>query len=353
MPRILILTEGKTNPTDAKTATGVIRYRPEAVAGILDSTLAGKTCGEVLGVGGDLPVVGSIGDVDADTLLIGIAPSGGRLPESWRRVVREAIERGMEIVSGLHTFLGNDPEFAALARKHGVAIHDVRRPPADLTVSKNAARLSPTFRVHTVGHDCSVGKMLVALEIDRALRNRGRSSRFIASGQTGIMIAGSGVAVDAVVSDFVAGAIEREVLANEDADFLLVEGQGSLIHPMYSGVTLGLLHGCAPQAMVMCLDATRTEVRHCDMPMVSTEIVIDLYERLARVLVPSSRVIGIAINTSRLSEARAEEELERTHQSTGLPVTDVIRYGSEPLVAAVLAAEEEWKHEGARRESKS
>jgi len=343
MAKILILTEGKTNPTDAKTATGVLRYRTEDVVGLLDATLAGKTCGEVLGVGGDIPIVGSLEDVEADTLLIGIAPSGGRLPEAWRDIVRGAIERGMEIVSGLHTFVSNDRELAELAQRKGVRIFDVRRPPADISVSKNAARHSPTFRVHTVGHDCGVGKMLVSLEIDRGLRERGRRSRFIATGQTGIMISGSGVAVDAVVSDFVAGAIEREVLANEDAEFLLIEGQGSLVHPLYSGVTLGLLHGCAPQAMVLCLDASRTEIRHCDMPIPSTEMVLDLYERMARVLVPWSRVVGIAVNTSRLSDERADEALDRAHQTTGLPVTDVIRYGVRPLVDAVLRAEEEWR----------
>ena len=300
--------------------------------------LLAQTGQEVLGVGGSIPCVASLGEVDADTLLLGIAPAGGRMPASWRVVIREAITRGYEIVSGLHFFLGDDEEFRSLAARHGAKIQDLRRPPANPDVSRNLARKTPCFRVHTVGHDCGVGKMLVAIEVAEELQNRGRRARFIATGQTGIMISGRGVHVDAVVSDFVAGSIEAEVLEFQNEEFLLIEGQGSLFHPMYSGVTLGLLHGCAPQAMILCIDPTRTEVRHCDCSLPLLEEAVQIYESMANLITPSS-VIGIALNTSTLSAGEAEDELERTRETIGLPATDVIRSGAAPLVEAVLAAE--------------
>jgi uncharacterized NAD-dependent epimerase/dehydratase family protein len=337
MSRIVILTEGRSNPTDAKTATGVIRYRTDEVVAILDSAYAGRQAEEVLGVGGAIPFVGSLGEVEADTLLIGIAPAGGGLPPAWRATISEALRRGMNLVSGLHFFLADDPEFRELAARHGAKIHDVRRPPPGITVSRNLARHAACFRVHTIGHDCSVGKMLAAIEITAALKRRGRRAEFVATGQTGIMISGWGVPIDAVVSDFVAGAIESLVLEHEDQEFLLIEGQGSLIHPLYSGVTLGLLHGCAPQAMVMVYDPTRTDVRHCDMPMPPLEEVIEIYERLANVIAPS-RVVALAVNASKLTAAEADAEVRRARERYGLPAADVLRHGSEAIVEAVLAA---------------
>jgi uncharacterized NAD-dependent epimerase/dehydratase family protein len=338
MSRIVILTEGKSTPTDAKTAAGVLRYRGDEVVAILDSTCKGRTAGEVLGVDRNVPFVASLSEVkDADTLLIGIAPAGGGLPESWRGVIREAITRGLDVVSGLHLFLGDDPEFRELGAKHGVRLEDVRRPPPGLTVSRNLASKTATFRVHTVGHDCGVGKKVTALELAIALRKRGRRAEFVATGQTGIMISGRGIAVDAVVADFISGAIEAEVLELQDREFLLIEGQGSLIHPLYSGVTLGLLHGCAPQAMVMVLDPGRTEVRHSDLTQPPIEEVIEVYERLASFIVPS-RVIAVALNTADYSDGEARDLVRSYRERLGLPATDVLRYGCEPIVEAILEA---------------
>jgi len=337
LSRIVILTEGKSNPTEAKTATGVLRYRGDDVVAVLDSTAAGTTARQLLGVGGDIPVVARLGDVEGDTLLIGIASAGGALPAAWRPVLREAIERGMRIVNGLHTFLEDDAELRELAAKRGVELEDVRRPPKGLTVSRNVARDTTCFRVHTVGHDCSVGKMVTALEITRALRELGHDAEFLATGQTGIMIAGTGVPIDAVVSDFVAGAIEHLVLEHADADFVLVEGQGSLIHPLYSGVTLGLLHGCAPQAMVMCVDPTRTTIKYGNAPMRPTGEVIEIYELMARLITPS-RVVAVAVNTSELGAERARAEVDSIASEVGLPATDVVRFGVAPIVDAILAA---------------
>jgi uncharacterized NAD-dependent epimerase/dehydratase family protein len=337
MARIIILTEGKTNPYDAKTATGVLRYRPQDVVAVLDSTCTGRRAEELLDVGGDIPVVASLDAVEADALLIGIAPAGGGLPAAWRSLIAAALRRRMEVINGLHFFIGDDPEFHDLARRHGAKIYDVRKPPPGLTVAKNLAREAPCFRVHTVGHDCGVGKMLVAIELTQAVRDRGHTAEFLATGQTGIMIAGKGLPIDAIVSDFVAGATESLVLADQDKEFVFIEGQGSLVHPLYSGVTLGLLHGCSPQAMVMCYDASRTEVRNCGMPMPPLEEIIAIYERMASLLCPS-RVVAVAANTSRLGDQEARDEVRRMERRVAVPCTDVIRFGCAPLTEAVLAA---------------
>ncbi len=339
MPRIVILTEGKSNPRDAKTATGVLRYRTDDVVAVLDTECAGRTAGELLDVGGDIPIVASLEGVDANQLVIGIAPAGGQLPEEWRDVLRDAMRRGMDIVSGLHFFLSDDPEFVALAAERGVRLVDVRRPPDDLEVSTCEARNAPCFRVHTVGHDCGVGKLVTSLEIDSALRRRGHDTAFVATGQTGILVAGSGVPVDAVVADFISGAIERLVLERSDSEFVLVEGQGSLIHPLYSGVTLGLLHGCAPQAMVMVVDPTREAVRHSELPMPPLPEIIDLYERMAGVMCPS-RVVAVAVNTSMLDEAAARSAVDEIAAQTRLPASDVFRFGIDPIADAVVAERE-------------
>ena len=353
MTRIVLLTEGKSTPSDAKTATGLLRYRTPDVAAVLDSTQAGKTAGEVLGTGGDIPVIAKLADAPrgSDTLLIGIAPAGGNLPEPWRAVIREAIGRGMHIVSGLHYFIGDDSEFQELAAAKGVRIHDVRRTPEGLTVSRDLARRSRAHRVHTVGHDCSVGKMVASLEITRALTAAGRRAEFVATGQTGIMISGWGVCVDRVISDFVPGAIEEQVLAHADEEFLVVEGQGSLIHPLYSGVTLGLLHGCAPQSMVMVFDPTRKRVKGTDQVMPPLADVIRMYELMASIMVPFARVIAVAANTSAMSRAEATRAMASAEEELGIPVEDVIRDGCTRIRDAVLARHAEIELESHRAAS--
>jgi uncharacterized NAD-dependent epimerase/dehydratase family protein len=348
MPRIVILTEGKSTPNDAKTATGVLRYRGADVVAVLDSTQAGKKAVDVLGTGGDTPFIARLGEVEADTLLIGIAPAGGDLPREWRPVIREAIERGMDIVSGLHYFLGEDEEIRRLAAERGVRLHDVRRPPPNVTVSKNLAKTLRAHRVHTVGHDCSVGKMVASIEIANALKARGRRAEFVATGQTGIMISGRGVPVDRVISDFVAGAIEAEILARADEEFLLIEGQGSLVHPLYSGVTLSLLHGCAPQTMVMVFDPTRTRVKHTDQDMPPLARIIEIYEEMASIIVPS-KVVAVAANTYGLTAAEADGAVRRAEDELGIVAADVIRHGSARIVDAVLARHAELGLEPGKR----
>jgi uncharacterized NAD-dependent epimerase/dehydratase family protein len=344
--RIVVLTEGHTNPIEAKTAACVIRYRGDEVVAALDSTAAGRRTGELLGVGGDKPIVASLGEApEADTLLIGIAPSGGKIPPRWRPIILEALRRGMDVISGLHEFLCDDAQFAAAARESGAKLVDVRK-----NDERDVAKFEPfrtgCLRIHTVGQDCSLGKMLTSVELTRALNARGHDAKFIATGQTGIMIEGDGCPVDRVVSDFIAGAVEKQILANQHHDFLIVEGQGSIVHPKYSAVTLGLLHGCRPQGMILCYEVGRTVTHGLpSVPLPPLAKVRELNEMMASVLEPS-RVIGVAMNTSRVTAAEAEADRERVRAKLGLPVCDVIRHGPDELVEAVLALRRELLDEG-------
>jgi len=255
--RLVILTEGHSEPLTAKTAVSVIRYCGPEVVAVFDRGQAGRTAGELLGVGGTIPVIGRLEDAPAaNALMIGIAPSGGRVPESWRPIILAAIERGLDIVSGLHQFFQLDPEFAAAATRRGVKLIDLRRNDERDVATREGIR-EDCLRVHTIGNDCSVGKMVASIEITLGLQQRGFDAQFVATGQTGIMIAGSGCPVDCVVADFVNGAAEKLIRANQDHDILLFEGQGCLAHPKYSAVTLGLLHGCMPHGLILCYEAGR------------------------------------------------------------------------------------------------
>jgi uncharacterized NAD-dependent epimerase/dehydratase family protein len=342
--RLLLLAEGAFTPTDAKTAVGVLRYRPEEVAAVLDSTRAGRTAQDCVGFGGGVPVVGSVAEAvahGADALLIGIAPQGGELPAAWRNVVLDALGRGWDVLSGLHQFLADDPALAAAARASGATLHDVRRPPAARPVGGGRASRLPALVVLTVGSDCNVGKMTASLELVQELRRRGRRAAFLATGQTGIFIADAGVAVDAVPADFVAGLVETEVgKAAQMAETVVVEGQGSIHHPGYSGVTLGLLHGSCPGALVLCHEAGRDRIRGGAGALAPpirplAELVRD-NETAAAWLRPAP-VVAVALNTHALGEADARAAVRAAERDTGLPATDPVRFGAGPLADAVLA----------------
>lgn len=345
MLRYLILADGDFGPMTSKTANSVIRYRPGQVAAVLDRSQAGRTVEEVLGFGGDTPIVASVAEGlarGANAVLVGIAPQGGRLPEEWRGWLLEAVEQGCEVWSGLHTFIADDPVVGARARERGVAIHDLRRPPADLPVASGAAKATEAFRVLTVGTDCNVGKMTAQLQLVDGLNEAGVRTRFAATGQTGIMIEGWGIAVDAVVADFIAGAAERVTLEGaRDADVVLVEGQGSINHPGYSGVTLGLLHGSCPDAMILCHQSSREFIgdyrKASWLRIPPLADYVRLYETIAATVHPS-QVIGIALNTYDLDEAAARAACEAAARETGLPATDPVRFGPDPLVAAIVSA---------------
>jgi uncharacterized NAD-dependent epimerase/dehydratase family protein len=334
--RYLVLAEGRSADEHyGKTMFGVIRYGPHPVVAVVDSERAGAA---VEGI----PVVASVEDGLAyrpDTALVGVAVAGGRLPPEWRAALRTALEAGLDVESGMHEFLGDDPELAALAQAHGAELRDYRRPPADLSVSTGDNLTHGASVVLTVGSDCAIGKKTVALELDLAARARGLRSVFVPTGQTGIMIAGWGIAVDAVVSDFLAGAGERLVVEGAGrGDLLFVEGQGSLVHPQFSGVTLGLYHGTAPHALVLCHAAGATEIDGCPGHRIPPlPELIDLHERLALPARPA-RVAAIALNTRRLGEAEARAAIELAEEETGLPSDDPVRFGAGRVLEAVLTS---------------
>jgi uncharacterized NAD-dependent epimerase/dehydratase family protein len=345
-PRFLIIADGAFGPETSKTADCAIRYVPERVAAVLDSATAGRTAQQVLGFGGSIPVVGTLEEglaLRPTALLIGIAPRGGRLPDAWRGWIATAIDHGLDIWSGLHTLIGDDPELAARAAAKGVRIFDLRKPPDGLPVSNGRARLVDALVVLTVGTDCNTGKMTAQLELLRGLAARGLRTRFVATGQTGILIAGRGIAVDAVVADFIGGAAEQMVLeAAGEAEVVLVEGQGSLFHPGYSGVTLGLLHGSCPAAMILCHKVSRRLIGEYHKGEAWREIpplaeVVRVYEAAAGWIHPS-RVIGVALNTYDLPERTAAAAVERAARDTGLPATDPVRFGAGQLVEAIAQA---------------
>lgn len=334
--RIVILTEGKTDPLTAKTANVLLRYRGEDVVALLDSTQAGRTAGELLGIGGDTPVVASLDDVDApDTLLIGVATAGGKIPAEWRQLCHEAIRRGMSLVSGMHEFLSDDGDLVAAAREAGVAIHDVRKND-EKQVATRTGITEDCLRILTVGQDCSVGKMVTALEMARGLTKRGVDAKFVATGQTGILVEGDGLPIDCVVSDFVNGACERLVRANQHREVMVVEGQATITHPRFSAVSCGLLHGVNPHGLILGYEAGRTHIRGMDhLPLPSLRSVFEAYEHLAAFGEPA-KVIAIALNSRRLNDEEAEAERERMRVEFGLPVADPIRHGPDELNDAVL-----------------
>ncbi len=337
--RFLILAEGNFGPLTSKTANACIRYVPAEVVAVLDSTQAGRTSQEILGFGGSIPVVASFAEGLTHApraLLIGIAPAGGQFPVTWRTIVGEALRAGLDVWSGLHTMLGDDPEFAALAQASGATIRDLRRAPADLDVGYGRVRDVDATVVLTVGTDCNIGKMTTQLQVQRAVRAHGYRVNFAATGQTGILIEGRGIAVDAVVADFIAGAAEALTIeAAQDADIVLVEGQGSLLHPSYSGVTLGLMHGSLPQAMVLCAQPSRTTInRNPWVAIPPLKDVIALYEQAMAPLRPAD-VIAMALNTFDLDEAAARRAIARAQDETGLPVTDPVRFDPAPIADAI------------------
>ena len=271
---------------------------------------------------------------EPDTLIIGVATPGGQLPESWMRHLREAIESGMAIVSGLHTMLGDDPSLSTLARQKGVPIWDVRRPPEQTEVGMARARKLSGNTVLTVGTDCNIGKKVCTIELNNECRRRGRDAVFLPTGQTGVMISGRGVAIDRVISDFVSGVVERMVLECGGREWIFIEGQGAIFHPSYSGVTLGLVHGACPKAMILCHQPSRSNLRHTEIPLPPLEETIRVHEALLRPIA-ASKIVGISLNCSDLSDEGAKSEIERVEEETGLPTTDCVRFGAGRLMDAL------------------
>lgn len=326
-------------PHRAKTALGVLRYADYEVAAVLDRDQAGASVSDFVDDVQDAPIVAGMDDVDddVDALLIGIAPIGGGFEESWREDVTTALERGCDLISGLHYFLAEDDEFTALADEHGGEIWDVRKPHDDLTVADGVAADLDAEIILTVGTDCSVGKMTTTMKLARDARDAGYDAAVIPTGQTGIMIEGWGNPVDRVVSDFTAGAVEEMLVEKADEhDYLFVEGQGSIVHPAYSAVTCGILHGAMADQLILC-DVADRDVIHgyesFEQPSIPTYV--DLYENLAAPVSPSTVVAG-ALNTYGLEDDAARDALDAFEADLGKPATDVIRYGTDDLLEVVL-----------------
>ena len=347
--RLVILTEGH-GIDDAKTATGVSRYGRDDVVAILDSTMVGRNVNESI-PGHDIPFVGRLSDaldgtVRPDGLLLGIAPTGGKLPPAWRAIILEAIDAGLDIHSGLHQFLGDDPEFATAAARSGSRLIDYRRPPDRMETTLGRRHLPGKRVILTVGTDSAIGKMSVALELVAAARRDGASAVMVPTGQTGMMIEGWGAAVDRLISDFTNGTVEWLVEQGEArGDWVFIEGQGSIDHPAYSAVTMGLIHGGTPHAMVLVHKPGLAEHDFDHLPGVSFPIAplvpfIEMHERIAGMIAPS-KVVAIALNTSLSpSDEEARSLIAAIQEETGLPTDDVIRFGADGLWTAVRDAVE-------------
>jgi uncharacterized NAD-dependent epimerase/dehydratase family protein len=339
--RYAILAPGSFSDTRAKTAHGVIAYAEDQTVAVIDPDLAGRRVRDVLAyLDSDAPIIARVADALAHkptSLLVGVAPPGGALPAAWRGEIVAALEAGLEVVSGLHQTLGDDPEFAAAAKRGGATIWDVRIPPPVPLFSGRAYDVAARVLL-TVGSDCAVGKMTVALELTKAARERGVRARFVATGQTGIMIAGNGIAIDRVISDFASGAAEAIVVeAANDADLVIVEGQGGINHPAFAAVTLALLYGAAPDALVLVHEPALETVNGFATPLLSYRQLIRTYEGLCAGVKPAC-VVGIALNTRGLDDAAARAAIARARDESGLPADDLVRFGPAAFYDAIAPA---------------
>jgi D-glutamate N-acetyltransferase len=333
--RYLILAEEFSHdPHYAKTARGVMRYRRDDVVAMLDSKRAGESEDGV-------PIVGTVDEAlafEPNTALVGVVTQGGRFPGDWQELLKSCVSHGLDLENGLHVRLRDIPGLTELAAEHGAELRDLREPPPDLSTATGENLEVDATIVLTVGSDCAIGKMTAICELDLEARRRGLKSVFVPTGQTGVAIAGWGISVDAVVSDFLAGAAERLVVeGGKRGDLLWVEGQGAILHPIYSGVTVGLMHGSAPHLYVLCHEVGRTVVEGdaTESPILSLSELVDLHERMSLKL-RRAKVAAIALNTSTVSEDEAREAIAAAEEETGLPADDPVRFGAERLLDAVL-----------------
>ncbi|MGZ4348859.1 MAG: DUF1611 domain-containing protein [Gaiellaceae bacterium] len=333
--RYLILAEEFSHdPHYAKTARGVMRYRRDDVVAMLDSKRAGESEEGV-------PIVGTVDEAlafEPNTALVGVVTQGGRFPGDWQELLKSCVSHGLDLENGLHVRLRDISGLSELAAKRGAELRDLREPPPDLSTATGENLEVDATIVLTVGSDCALGKMSAICELDLESRRRGLKSVFVPTGQTGVAIAGWGISVDAVVSDFLAGAAERLVVeGGKRGDLLWVEGQGAILHPIYSGVTVGLMHGSAPHLYVLCHEVGRTVVEGdpTESPIPSLSELVDLHERMSLKLRPA-KVAAIALNTSTVSEDEAREAIAAAEEETGLPADDPVRFGAERLLDAVL-----------------
>jgi len=335
--KIVILSHGAFNYIKNKTGNMLIRYRTDEVIALLDRTKSGMTANDELGYGGNIPVLDNFDaciDLEPDTLVIGNASQGGFISDDYRAEVIKAIEFGCDIISGMHHFINDDVEFVQLAEKHNVSLFDLRRPPDPPNFPKGSwhKRKIPVLLI--VGTDCDTGKMTTAWEVSERLKSRGRKIEFIGTGQTGILLSGAGVPIDAVKADFMAGEIEHLIdKVSEDTELIIVEGQGALTNQYYAGVTLGLLHGAMPDYMLMTHDPAR-ELDVTDYPMATMRLVMDMHLDLMSNF-KKSKFIGINLLTFKLSDEDAKKEIDKVKEEYSMATTDLIRYGSNELIETI------------------
>lgn len=337
----ILLHEGIRGP-NGKTGLTLLRYAQATIVAVIDKECAGESLSELTGIPCDAPIVDSVASALAyqpDALAIGIAPSGGTLPDAWWQEVKQGVAAGLSVINGLHTPMASDSELQGLL-KEGQVIWDIRQEPKGLGVGSGKARSLSCKRLLTVGTDMSVGKMSASLELNRAAQNKGIRSKFLATGQAGVMISGEGIPLDAIRVDFAAGAVEQMVMrSGNDYDLLIVEGQGSLLHPG-STATLPLIRGTQPTGLVLVHRAGQTHIRqHEHVPIPPLPDVIRLYEMVASAAGAFApvRVVAIALNTGHLDADTAQQAIEQVKTETGLPCTDAVRFGADCLVDAVMA----------------
>lgn len=309
----------------AKTARGIHDFRPEECVGQLRL--------EGCSVSLDLPDMSleQAYQAGARTLVIGVANRGGKISDSWMAVLTAALETGFDLAAGLHSKLADIPELNARAHEHHRQLHDVRHPRGAIPIGNGEKRSGK--RILGVGTDCSCGKMYTAVVLEAAMKKRGLKATLRATGQTGILVAGDGISVDAVVADFISGAAEMIAPANDDDHWDIIEGQGSLFHPSFAGVTTGLIHGSQPDALVLCHEPTRTHMRGLPghpIPDIGACMALNL--QTAKLTNPHARFIGLSINTKALDEAKATAYLKELEDTYQLPATDPYRFGVEALI---------------------
>ncbi|HEX4833466.1 MAG TPA: DUF1611 domain-containing protein [Trebonia sp.] len=355
LKRIAVLADDEMTPRPAKTLTGILRYRSERVIAVIDRANAGRDTGEVVGLGHGIPVIADVAAAlafEPDAILLATEPTGGALHPYYRDQVIAAAKAGVDVINGLHAQLADDAGIAAAARAGGATLWDVRREPAERYATEFGPDGKPLFEVKehpsgsktvlAIGTDCGIGKMTTMLEIEREALARGLSPAFVATGQIGMMISGAGVALDAVMGDFINPVIEGEVCARlRMSDLVLVEGQGAINHPRFSSVTLGLLHGTRPDALILCHDLRRPAIKLLPgWALPSVPRAIEINHQAADWIWPDGhcRVVGLSVITAGVPDAEARAELAALSEQTGLPATDVLRYGPAPLLDAIAAA---------------
>jgi len=330
MEKASVLARGFFNSIRGKTAHGLIRHgKKYKIVEVVDETLEGRDAGEVMGDGfKGIPIVANFSR-NANTLIIGVAPPGGRLPKSWRGDIRNALKNRMNIVSGLHDFLSDDPEFSELAKKHNVKLWDVRKPPKNLQIAKGFKSEKPVILV--LGTDSSVGKRTAALELVKSAERKGMNAGFVATGQTGIMIgADAGVAVDAVPSDFVSGVVEKMVMdVSKNREIVFVEGQGAVSHPAYGSVALGILYGSKSDYVIMVHDPARKNSGSFPGKIPKLEDEIKLVEKLGK-----TKVVGLALNCRNVKNWK--EAVKKYEEKTGLPTVDVVKENGDRLLKGIM-----------------